>query len=161
MTVQIIQNIANWQEVADYTRNLLDRHSTPEQAFSALGRQQLWLNFEPIYANGTYKAGITDDRLWSFLKRICPTAELAQVFGGNRGINFHRDAAYAKSTAYLLSLGKSTFELESRSGEIHTIDLSGGELLEFDCKCRHRAINVDPQRLGIGLWSAKIPLSIP
>jgi hypothetical protein len=30
MTVQIIQNIANWQEVADYTRNLLDRVGTAE-----------------------------------------------------------------------------------------------------------------------------------
>ena len=169
MTVQIIQNISNWQEVADYTRNLLEacappsggRVGTAEQAFSALGRQQLWLRYEPDYQNGTYCDGIDDPRLWNFLKRLVPTADLAQVFGGNRGISFHRDAAYANSTAFLLSLGKSTFEIEARSGKLYSIDLVGGELLTFDCKCRHRAINVDPQRIGIGLWSAKIPLPIP
>ena len=84
MTVQIIQNISNWQEVADYTRNLLDRVGTAEQAFSALGRQQLWLRYEPDYKNGTYCDGIDDPRLWNFLKRLVPTADLAQVFGGNR-----------------------------------------------------------------------------
>jgi hypothetical protein len=35
MTVQIIQNISNWQEVADYTRNLIDRIGTAEQTFAA------------------------------------------------------------------------------------------------------------------------------
>jgi hypothetical protein len=168
---RIVRTVSNWQEVAEYTRSLLNSKAGVETAKCARGRQNLWLQAEPNYANGTYTSGVHDDRLWSFLQRLAPDADLAQVFGGNVAIDWHRDAAYAHSKAWLFALGKSTFQIESReiksrSGEIITpsevfsFDLTGGELLEFDCKCRHRATNVDPQRIGIGLWSAKIPLPV-
>lgn len=160
MTAKIIRTITNWQEVAHYTRGLLAANAGIETAKCARGRENFWLQATPNYSNGTYTAGVDDARLWSFLQRIAPAADLAQVFGGNRAIDWHRDAAYAHSKAWLFALGRSTFELETRSGEIISIDLNGGELIEFDCKCLHRACNVDPARIGIGLWSAKIPLPI-
>jgi hypothetical protein len=80
------------------------------------------------------------------------------VFGGNVAINWHSDASYGHSKAWLLALGKSTFEIQDRWGETQSLKLTGGELLQFDCKCRHRAVDVDPQRIGIGIWQAKIPI---
>lgn len=157
MTATIIRNISNWQEIATYLHSMASL-AKPEQAYCAKGRQHFWLNAEPDYANKTYLPAQTDERLWSFIKQVCPKADLAQIFYGNTGIDWHRDATYAHSTAWLLSLGTSTFELETRSGEIQSFQLTGGELLQFDCKCLHRAIDVDPQRIGIGIWAAKIPI---
>jgi hypothetical protein len=158
MTAQIIRRIANWQEVADYIQGLRDTNAKPEMAYCATGREHFWLNAEPNYADKTYSPALTDNRLWIFIKKICPDADLAQIFYGNRGIDWHRDATYAASTAWLLSLGQSTFELETRSGKTESLQLAGGELIEFDCKCRHRAIDVHPGRIGIGIWKAKIKI---
>jgi hypothetical protein len=149
---QIIRKIGNWETIAEHTRKLSIDNSRPETAYCAKNRNQFWLQFEPNYSSGTYKTGITDDRLWRFIKRICPSADLAQVFGGNKAIDWHRDASYANSTAWLLALGRSTFEIELRSGELRSIALTGGEPIEFDCKNRHRATDVDPGRIGIGIW---------
>ena len=158
MTAQIIRKIGNWQEVADYCKSIKDLYAFPEAYYGARGRQQFWLNAEPDYKNKTYMPAPTDDRLWRFIKLACPKADLAQIFYGNRGIDWHRDATYAAPTGWLLALGKSTFELETRSGEIQSFKLTGGELIEFDCKCSHRAIDVDSQRVGIGIWQAKIAI---
>lgn len=159
MAAQIIGNIgSNWHQIADHTRNLLSEHAMLETAYCATGREFFWLKAQPNYATRTYTPAIKDDRLWSYIKTICPRADLAQVFGGNKAIDWHRDAAYAHSTAWILALGKSTFQVELRSGEIQSFDLYGGELLEFDCKCSHRATNVDPSRIGIGIWQAKIAI---
>jgi hypothetical protein len=158
MSASIVSNIANWKEVAEHTRALLAARSQRETAVCARGRMNTWLQAQPNYADKTYSAAVTDDRLWTYLKRLCPSADLAQVFGGNVAIDWHRDAAYAHATAWLLALGTSTFEIEDRSGEIQSFKLTGGELLQFDCKCRHRAVDVDPQRIGIGIWQAKIPI---
>ena len=159
MTAKIIGNIGDtWHSIASHTRSLLAAHAKPEAAYCATGREYFWLKAEPNYATKTYTPAIEDDRLWQYIKTICPRADLAQVFGGNKAIDWHRDAAYAHSTAWILALGKSTFQLESRSGDIQSIDLFGGEILQFDCKCKHRATDVDPQRIGIGIWQAKIPI---
>ncbi len=69
-------------------------------------------------------------------------------------------SSYANQTAWLLALGSSTFEIQSENGGIASFDLLGGELLEFNCKLPHRATNVALDRIGIGIWTAKIPLPI-
>jgi hypothetical protein len=156
--LKIIRRISNWQEIQQYISEIRDAHAEAEKAYCAAGRDQFWLQWEPNYASKTYSAAVKDDRLWSFIKKIAPAADLAQIFYGNKAINWHRDASYAHTTASLLALGQSTFEIESRDGKITSLDLHGEELLEFDCKLRHRANNVHPDRIGIGMWAAKIPL---
>jgi hypothetical protein len=136
----------------------LELNSAPENARCAKNRSQFWLRFEPNHSTKLYSPAIDWHRLWTFIKHICPSADLAQVFGGNVAIDWHRDASYGHSQAYLLALGQSTFEIELTGGEVQSIDLTGGEFLQFDCKLRHRATNVDPGRIGIEIWSAKIPL---
>lgn len=153
---KIIRKINNWLEVAEYIRDLKSI-ATPEKAVCARARQQFWLQAEPNYHTKTYTSAVRDDRLWTFIQKLVPTADLAQVIYGNRGIDWHRDAAYAMPKAWILALGKSTFEIEI-NGNIRSLDLLGGELIEFDCKQRHRAINIHPERIAIGIWSAKIPI---
>ena len=124
MTAQIIGNIGdNWHQIAGYTKELLSTHGTPEKERCARDRQNFWLKAEPNYAEKTYFPAIENDRLWNYIKTICPRADLAQVFGGNKAIDWHRDAAYAHSTAWILALGKSTFQIEKRSGEFQSINL--------------------------------------
>ena len=159
MTAQIIGNIGdNWHQIAGYTKELLSAHATPEKANCARDRQNFWLQAEPNYSDKTYSSGVTDDRLWKYIKTICPRADLAQVFGGNKAIDWHRDGSYAHSTAWILALGRSTFQLETRSGELQSVDLTAGEIIQFNCKCHHRATNVDVTRIGIGIWQAKIAI---
>lgn len=155
--MEIIKHISNWQTIRDHIANTRDASATPEKSHCARGRDQYWLQYEPNYNSGKYTAAITDPRLWDWIKKQIPQADLAQVIFGNRGIDWHRDAAYAHATAYLLSLGTSTFETEIE-GKIQSIDLNGGELIRFNCKNKHRAINVAPNRIAIGIWQAKIAL---
>jgi hypothetical protein len=156
--LEITRKITNWKEIHDYIQSMRAEYANPEQAYCAKGRENFWLQWEPNYASKTYAPGIIDERLWAFIKRIEPTADLAQVFYGNRAIDWHRDASYAHKEAWLLALGQSTFQIENRDGVIQSLNLFGGELLKFDCKLRHRATNVHADRIGIGIWTAKIPL---
>jgi hypothetical protein len=155
----IICNVPNWLEIRDYL-NLpeLRCQVRAETARCAKGRENFWLQAEPDYQTKKYRPAVMDDRLWSWIKDLVPAADLAQVIYGNRGIHWHRDATYAAPTAWLLSLGRSTFEIKNDEGETVSLDFCGGELIEFNCKKMHRAINVCPDRLAIGIWAAKIPI---
>lgn len=130
---------------------------TPEKTTAALGRKQLWLEAEPDYGTGSYRPATTDPRLWAYIKKIWPQADLAQIYGGNRGIEWHRDAAYAAPDARIINLGPCT--LQSDHGEIVSLDLKGGEIIRFNSKLPHRCINPHPKRIGIGIWQAKIPIN--
>lgn len=144
------------REIYSHIRQELIPHATPERTQAGQGRLQLWLEKEPIYSQpGTYKTGIHDPRLWRLIQWIAPQADLAQVYGGNRGIDWHRDAAYAAPTAWILNLGPCT--LESDHGEIISLDLTGGEIIRFNCKVLHRCTNPHPQRIGIGIWQCREP----
>jgi alkylated DNA repair dioxygenase AlkB len=156
--MQVIRRIANHAEVKDYVKRLLEIHGQPEQAKCARNRANFWLKAEPVYSTKTYVKAVEDDRLWTFIRRHCPEANLAQVFGGNVAIDWHRDAAFAESQAWLFSLGKSTFQTKTRDGEIKSLDLESGDLVKFDCKLLHRANNVQADRIGIGIWQAKLPI---
>jgi hypothetical protein len=56
-----------------------------------------------------------------------------------------------------LLISLSSFE-KSRT-QIISLNLEGGELIEFDTKLLHRAIDPHPNRVGIGMWIDKIPMS--
>jgi hypothetical protein len=173
-TAKIIRKIANWQEVASYLHDRRSQLATPETAKCASGRHNFWLQAEPIYYGSTpYKRAIADDRLWTWIQKIWSDAQVAQVFYANRNIDWHRDASYAKPLARIISLGNSVFEIESHTGEFSTaieqrgqtiefrfdrFTLSGGDVLEFNCKNLHRAASADIDRIGIGLWQCKIPI---
>ena len=142
--------------ITDHIRALAAVHARPEQARCARGRLHFWLNWEPIYHNKAYVPGLRDQRLEQYLSALWPEYRLAQVYLGNRGIGWHRDASYASPDARILNLGCVT--LQAKEGDrLITLKLQGGELIQFNCKVLHRAIDVDSHRIGIGLWSNKIP----
>lgn len=145
-------------QIRDYINATLLPQATSETAKCARGRKQLWLEAKPIYSNRTYVSAIHDERLWSFVKRTFPDVDLAQVYFGNRGIDWHRDAAYANSQAYIINLGICTLQTKLNDGTLISHELTGGELIEFNSKLEHRCIDVHPERIGIGCWSAKIPI---
>lgn len=151
------------QQIIKHIQYNLRPLATAEQAKCARGRMNLWLQAEPIYSSGKYKAAYTDNRLWQFCQRIFPSADLAQIYFAEdgRGIDWHRDAAYAAASAMILNLGATTLESQPVPGNIIRLDLKGGEIIRFNSKHLHRSIPIDDARIGIGLWQAKIPLANP
>jgi hypothetical protein len=160
--MQVIRRVSNWHTIADYVRSL-EKIAKPETAKCALGRRNFWLQAEQNYRTKKYTEAVSDKRLWQLCKRLDPRADLAQVYyaTGGIGINWHRDAAYCDRHGIILNLG--TVRLETCLGDdsIVGLDLTGGEIIQFDTKLPHRSIPIDPQRIGIGIWQAKIPLSNP
>ena len=146
--------------IAHIRQNLLPL-ATAEQAKCAQGRLNLWLQAEPNYRTGRYMPAHKDERLWSFCKKIYPQAALAQIYfaDGGHGIDWHRDARYAKPEAYIVNLGKVRLETKLGSGEIIGLDLVGGEVIKFNSKLLHRSIPVCDQRIGIGLWADAIDIT--
>jgi len=137
--------------------------ATPELAKCARGRLNFWLNAEPNYATGKYKAAHRDDRLWAFCQRIYPEAALAQIYFANDGhaIDWHRDASYAKPKAMIINLGEICLQTETEAKEIISLELTGGEIILFNSKLRHRAIHRSDDRIGIGLWADRIDIHDP
>lgn len=149
------------EQLSQYIRSTLLPSATAEQAKCARGRLNLWLQAEPNYSTKKYKPAVTDDRLWAFCKSVFPQADLAQVYfaDGNHGIDWHRDAAYAMPVARILNLGQVRLETKTRDGNLIELDLIGGEIVEFDSKLMHRSIPIGLDRIGIGLWQAKINIT--
>jgi hypothetical protein len=148
------------QEVTQYIRTKLLPLATAEQAKCARGRLNLWLQAEPNYATKKYRLAHEDDRLWKFRKSVFPEADLAQVYfaNGGHGIDWHRDAAYAMPRARILNLGRVRLQTKTRSDKLISLELHGGEVIEFDSKLLHRAVPRSDDRIGIGLWQAKIDI---
>ena len=78
---------------------------------------------------------------------------------GDTGIAWHRDAYCAPARAVLVNLGPCTFELERGQDSANgrpldpvSLELSGGEVLDFDCKHQYRVLWVDPSRWSMVLW---------
>jgi hypothetical protein len=163
--VQVIKRLLEYKtaQVKDYIVENLLPVATPEQAKCARGRLNLWLEAEPVYSIKKYKSAHHDERIWQFIKRIYPQAALAQVYfaTGNIGINWHRDASYAKPEAYILNLGKVCLESKSNQGKVTSLELTGGEIIRFNSKLLHRAIPREESRVGIGIWSDAIAIANP
>lgn len=132
----------------------------------APGRLRYWLHQEPDLRSGRngspvqYRPAIHDERLWPFIKQLVPSASCALVAKGT-GINWHRDASYAHKTAHILNLGSATFQIavkrnsDSPPALYDQLILTGGELIQFDCKHLHRSIAVANDRWMIGIWQPK------
>lgn len=116
-SMQIIQRVNNWQEIRDYCNEVKEIHATSEQAKCARGRKNFWLQAEPIYSCGKYREAVKDDRLWQFCIKLFPKAALAQVYFADKniGIDWHRDASYAKPTARIFNLGNAI--IQTKEGE--------------------------------------------
>lgn len=135
--------------------------ATAERAKCAKGRLNLWLQAEPNYQSKKYINAHNDPKLWQFCQRIWSNADLAQVYwaSNNIGINWHRDAAYAKADARIINLGEVCLQTKLKDGNLVSLELTGGEVVQFNSKLIHRAIPRRDDRIGIGLWSAAIPLT--
>ena len=129
----------------------------------ARGRSQLWLQAEPDYRLKKYRKACNDARLWQFCKQIYPEAALAQVYWaiGGHGIDWHRDASFANQKAYIINIGTVRLETELDGGRQIGLDLSGGEVIEFNCKLPHRSIPISEDRIGIAIWSDRIDIKSP
>ena len=134
-----------------------------EQARCAKDRLNLWLQAEPDYRSRKYKKAHADERLWAFCQRLYPEAALAQVYfaTGNIGIDWHRDASFAERKAVIVNLGSVLLETEINSDKRISLELTGGEVIEFNCKLPHRAVPRSENRIGIAIWADKISLQNP
>lgn len=151
------------QQIVEHITETLLPLAKEEQAKCARGRLNLWLQAEPNYATKKYMKAHTNERLWNFIQRIDSKAALAQVYfaKGGIGIDWHRDAAYAMPTAHIINLGAVCLECKDESGNLISLELSGGEIIRFNSKQSHRAIPRSDDRIGIGVWQAKIDIHNP
>ncbi len=151
------------REIKDHINQCLWPLATPEKAKCARDRKNLWIEAEPDYAKGKYKPAHTDERLWRLCQNIYPSAALAQVYfaAGGHGIGWHGDGAFAKSEAYILNLGAVCLQTKLKNGELISLNLTGGEVIKFDCKLLHRSIPRSEDRIGIAIWSDAIPIDKP
>lgn len=163
--MQIIRTLhpAQIEKIHTYIHTRLLPMATEEEALCARGRLNLWLQAEPIYHTRKYRPAHSDERLWKLCKQIYPGADLAQVYfaQGGHGIDWHRDAAYAMPQARILNLGAVCLETRLSNRNIIRLELSGGEIIQFNSKLEHRALPRSDERIGIGLWKAKIPITNP
>lgn len=135
--------------------------ATAEMAKCARGRLNLWLQAEPNYGTRKYMKAHTDEWLWTFIQHVDPNAACAQIYFavGNHGIDWHRDASYAKPLAHIVNLGKVCLECRDREDNLTSLELTGGEVIQFNAKHLHRAIPRCDRRIGIGLWQAAIDIN--
>lgn len=163
--MEIIQHLSpeTTETLNQYIRENLLPLAKEEQAKCATGRLHLWLRAEPNYVSKRYRPAHEDDYLWSFCQQIYPSAALAQIYFalGGHGIDWHRDAAFAMPEARIVNLGKVCLETQLENKEIISLELTGGEVLRFNSKLRHRSIVRAEDRIGIGLWQDKIPMNDP
>lgn len=136
----------------------------PDKSSYAPGRKVIWLHQEPTFGREpSYRKATEAQRLWTFLQRITSEHIHCALVAQGAGIDWHRDASYAASTAWILNLGPCTWEYclnrqatvsSLEAEQISRLNLQGGELLRFNCKHLHRAIAA-PDRIAIGIWQPK------
>jgi hypothetical protein len=163
--MQIIDRIDNWQAIRDYC-NQIKHHAQSEQAKCARGRQNFWLQAEPDYSMGLYRKAIADDKLWTICKDLQPKATVAQIYFADKlkGIDWHKDARYffnSGTPARILNMGNAILECKNHNGRITTLNLTGGEPIQFDSQAMHKGTPLDSDRIGMGIWHTCIDLNDP
>lgn len=158
---------------------LLDREVEPrlvrQERGYASGRRYAWLGWEPSFQEPPSALARPRGRLWSALQEWVPEIEAAECWcngeGSSPGIRPHRDAPYADPVAYILNLGRTRFRIwlptdcvphpglariaaHTRFSE-YAMELTGGELIRFDCKVLHASATEEVRRWGIGMWKFK------
>jgi hypothetical protein len=135
----------------------------------AKGRKIQWIGKEPmLFAKSkileSARIAYADKRIVEFCRKVMPfeVDYILVSYSGEQaaGINWHRDASYGKALAGTINLGACSFGLRPRNGSCtpqpqeseQWINLSGGEVLTFDCKHPHCAVP-SPLRWAIHCWS--------
>lgn len=170
--INILTNIPKLEvhRITDYLDNVIEPMLGRDVSSYAPGRARSWFPYEaPLSDSQSFKLGLDDNNLWSFSNEVCKLIgwepELALVSKGGT-INPHRDAAYADFKSVGINLGKVTWCYERiypnfswappasciNPSEITCLDMTGGEVFEFNCKNPHWTENVDPNRWAINLW---------
>ena len=160
---------ATARDVVEHLDRHLAPHLAPDVSNYARGRRRAWLQVEaPLGPTQPWHTGLASARLWPWLvrvwRRVDPVTDpqVGLAIHGDTGIAWHRDASYAQARALLVNFGPCTFDIDrardsgnGRPLEPVSLDLSGGEVLDFDCKHQHRVVDADPSRWSIVLWRLK------
>ena len=157
------------RSVVDHLDRHVAPHLSPDVSNYARGRRRAWLQIEaPLGPTQPWRPGLASARLWPWLvrvwRRVHPDGDpqLGLAVHGDTGIAWHRDASYAQPRAVVVNLGPCAFELDrardganGRPAVPVSLELSGGEVLDFDCKHRHRVLRADAARWSVVLWRLK------
>ena len=129
----------------------------------APGRMRVWLQHEaPLSDNQNFQSGTQDTKLWTWCKEVAKESGMKEIpevglaIYGDRGIKLHRDASFAAPEAVSINLGAVEFLYDPTRGfsdnlESHILDR--GEVMLFDSKHRHAAVEPASNRWCIVLWS--------
>ena len=163
--LQLHENTTHW--LIDTLNREVKPALTPDVSSYARGRTRCWLEWEgPLSARQDYRPALVVPALWDRLTAIWKESglkgrpDLGLALHGPVGIRPHRDASYARSTALSINLGKASWgwspERHSNdAANLRWMDLKGGEVIVFDCKHRHAARSVAPDRWAIIVWQTK------
>lgn len=136
----------------------------------ARGRKILWLRMEWSLKDKIFIPGsaLQNENLWKLCKKIFPPADLGLITLGTGGINWHRDDSYADFHACSINLGECSWgykqgyphldkwtKEQDPNAEQETIELKGGEVIEFNSKNLHCVLNPSPNRWSINLWKVR------
>lgn len=131
----------------------------------AKGRKRFWLQHEWSLKDRCFAPAVEDDRLWSFCKRMMPTANLGLAVYGSVGISLHRDDSYADYKCTGVNLGnvggwvydcqypEFRWTRNTNAPNPRSFNLPVGAVFEFNCKNPHAVINPAEDRWALFLWS--------
>jgi len=155
------------QKIKAYLEEHVRPHLERDVSSYARGRERVWLQYEWDLKERVFRQGLKLGKLWRFCKEIYPEAQLGLISRGAIGITAHRDDSYANYKAYGINLGqcKWQYNLEypgymwvpnSRKinpPEITVMNMTGGEVIRFNCKNLHAALECSEDRWSINLWT--------
>lgn len=158
------------QRLVAYLEETLAPNLGADVSSYAPGRRRSWLPYEaPLSESRDYEIGLQDDKLWKFATGICATfdwqPDLGLISKGGT-ISPHRDASYADFRSVGINLGKVTWcysraypmynwvpnQHQINPPEVTKLQMTGGEIFEFNCKNLHWTEDVDPNRWAFNLW---------
>lgn len=136
----------------------------------AKGRLSVWLQWEWSLKHKTFSrdSAVQHSALWGMCLEIYPEADLGLITRGPVGIGWHRDDSYADFKAKTLNIGICRWGYEeiypdvdkwSAEGNKNVtptwLDLTGGEVITFNCKNRHTAQDLGVNRWSVNLWHVR------
>jgi len=157
------------RSITDYLNEVINPLLTKDVSSYAPGRNRAWLEYEaPLSMSQGWKTGIHDDRIWSYVMRICGrhgfTPDIGLVSKGGT-ISSHRDASYANFMAMGINLGECTWEYrqcypeykwtaqQDENAPTEVYNLTGGEVFFFNCKNPHAVTAASEDRWALNLWT--------
>jgi len=158
-------------KLVDYLETNINPILGQDVSSYAPGRRRIWLPYEAPLSNARpFEKGLQDDKIWSYLTSVCAQfnwqPELGLISKGGL-ISPHRDTTFADFRSIGINLGKVTWcysrsypmfswvpdEQRIDPPEVTKLEMTGGEVFEFNCKNVHWTEDVDPNRWGINLWT--------